>query len=100
MELDSSVNLSVDKELNMTSVLGPEDFAAKVLSVMPKDLKSGDLGCGRILADYSIFMQTRYVLCDIYEDGTETSEDGKTSSKSNPARKPAGLAMRYIVSSL
>ena len=104
MELDSSVNLSVDKELNMTSVLGPEDFAAKVLSVMPKDVKSGDLGCGRILADYSIFMQTRYVLCDIYEDGTETSEEGKTSyntaSKSNPARKPAGLAMRYIVSSL
>ena len=72
MELDSSVNLSVDKELNMTSVLGPEDFAAKVLSVMPKDVKSGD---------YSIFMQTRYVLCDIYEDGTETSEDGKTSYK-------------------
>ena len=34
----------------MTSVLGPEDFAAKVLSVMPKDVKSGDLGCGRILA--------------------------------------------------
>ena len=81
MELDSSVNLSVDKELNMTSVLGPEDFAAKVLSVMPKDVKSGDLGCGRILADYSIFMQTRYVLCDIYEDGTETSEEGKTSYK-------------------
>ena len=44
MELDSSVNLSVDKELNMTSVLGPEDFAAKVLSVMPEDVKSGDLG--------------------------------------------------------
>ena len=81
MELDSSVNLSVDKELNMTSVLGPEDFAAKVLSVMPKDVKSGDLGCGRILADYSVFMQTRYVLCDIYEDGTETSEEGKTSYK-------------------
>lgn len=84
----------------MTSVLGSEDFGAKVLSVMPEDVKSGDLGCGRILADYSIFMQTRYVLCDIYEDGTETSEDGKTLYKyriENPARKPAGSAMRYIV---
>lgn len=48
---------------------------------MPEDVKSGDHGCGRFLADYSIFMQTRYVFCDIYEDGTETSEDGKTLYK-------------------
>lgn len=74
MELDSSVRLSVDRSLEIISELGPEAFASKVLSCMPKDVRSGDLGCGRILADYSIMMHTRYVLCDIYEDGQV--EDG------------------------
>ena len=78
MELDSSVSLSVDRELDVRSALEPEKFAAKVLSCMPDDVRSGDLGCGRILADYSIMMQTRYVLCDIYENGTETSEGGSS----------------------
>ena len=88
MELDTSVSLSLDRELEITSELGADAFAAKVLSCMPEDVKSGDLGCGRILADYSIMMQTRYVLCDIYEVGTETvayeeglSPEGRTMYK-------------------
>lgn len=81
MELDSSVNLSLDREVKAVSPLAPEKFAAQLLSLMPEDVKSGDLGCGRIIVDYSIMMQTRYVLCDIYEDGKETSAEGKTSYK-------------------
>ena len=75
MEFDNSVSLTTDRVLNITSELGPEEFAAKVLAAIPSDVKSGDLGCGRILADYSIMIQTRYVLCDIYEEGPENLED-------------------------
>lgn len=81
MELDTSVRLSLDRELEIISELGADAFAAKVLSYMPEDVKSGDLGCGRILADYSIMMQTRYVLCDIYEEGkVDAGEDGLPST--------------------
>ena len=75
MEFDNSVSLTTDRVLNITSELGPEEFAAKVLAAIPSDVKSGNLGCGRILADYSIMIQTRYVLCDIYEEGPENLED-------------------------
>ena len=40
MELDSSVSLSVDRELDVNSALEPEKFAAKVLSCMPEDVRS------------------------------------------------------------
>ena len=75
MDFDNSVSLTTDRVLNITSELGPEEFAAKVLAAVPSDVKSGNLGCGRILADYSIMIQTRYVLCDIYEEGPENLED-------------------------
>lgn len=75
MDFDNSVSLTTDRVLNITSELGPEEFAAKVLAAIPSDVKSGNLGCGRILADYSIMIQTRYVLCDIYEEGPENLED-------------------------
>lgn len=75
MEFDNSVSLTTDRVLNITSELGPEEFAAKVLAAIPSDVKSGNLGCGRILADYSIMIQTRYILCDIYEEGPENLED-------------------------
>lgn len=77
MELDSSISLSVDRELDIVSELAPDAFAEKVLSCIPGDVKSGNLGCGRILADYSVMMQTRYVLCDIFENGTDETESGK-----------------------
>lgn len=80
MELDTSVRLSLDRELEIISELGAEAFAAKVLSYMPVDVKSSDLGCGRILADYSIMMQTRYVLCDIYEEGKADVGEGGLQS--------------------
>ena len=78
MEFDNSVSLTTDRVLHITSELGPEEFAAKVLAAIPSDVKSGDLGCGRILADYSIMIQTRYVLCDIYEEGPEEVKNGNT----------------------
>ena len=81
MEMDSSVRLSVRKEIDVVSALGADDFAAKVLSVMPSDAKSANLGVGRILNDYSIMMVTRYVLCDIFEDGKETLPDGSVLNK-------------------
>ena len=52
---------------------------------MPEDVKSGDLGCGRILADYSIFMQTRYVLAALYLTWNSTH------SKFGP-KESAGIA--------
>lgn len=79
--MDSSVRLSVKKEIDIVSGLNADDFAAKVLSVMPSDARSANLGVGRILNDYSIMMVTRYVLCDIYEDGKETLPDGSVLNK-------------------
>ena len=76
MELDSSVTLSVDRVVDVASELAPDAFADKVRSCVPADVKSENIGCGRILADYSVMMQTRYVLCDIYEDGTAENGDG------------------------
>lgn len=91
MEFDNSVSLTTDRVLNITSELGPEEFAAKVLAAIPTDVKSGDLGCGRILADYSIMIQTRYVLCDIYEDGPEEVKNGSTATdKANAAETENG----------
>lgn len=80
MEFDNSVSLTTDRVLNITSELGPDEFAAKVLAAIPSDVKSGDLGCGRILADYSIMIQARYVLCDIYEEGPEDDKTGSADS--------------------
>ncbi len=81
MELDSSVVLTVKREVDVVSALSPDDFAAKVLSVMPSEAKSENLGVGRILNDYSTMMLTRYVLCDIFEDGKETLPDGHVLNK-------------------
>ena len=75
MEMDSSVPMVVGTEINTVSKLEPDDFAGKVLSLMPSDVKSADLGCGRILTDWSGMFQTRYVLCDIYEDGIEDTPE-------------------------
>ena len=69
--MDTSVSMTVGAEMNVVSHLEPDDFAHRVLELMPSDVKSTDLGCGRILTDWSILLQTRYVLCDIYEDGVE-----------------------------
>ena len=71
MEMDTSVSMTVGAEMNVVSHLEPDDFAHRVLELMPSDVKSADLGCGRLLTDWSILLQTRYVLCDIYEDGVE-----------------------------
>ena len=80
MEMDTSVSMTVGAEMNVVSHLEPDDFAHRVLELMPSDVKSADLGCGRILTEWSILLQTRYVLCDLYED---------TASKSNMVRKTA-----------
>lgn len=69
--MDTSVSMTVGAEMNVVSHLEPDDFAHRVLELMPSDVKSADLGCGRILTDWSILLQTRYVLCDIYENGVE-----------------------------
>lgn len=91
MEFDNSVSLTTDRVLNISSELGPEEFAAKVLAAIPSDVKSGNLGCGRILADYSIMIQTRYVLCDIYEEGPEEATTGNTATdKANAAETENG----------
>lgn len=74
MEMDSSVDLSTLKEINAKSTLAPEEFADKVLADIPSDIRSANVGYGRILLDFSILMQTRYVLCDIHEEGKD--EDG------------------------
>lgn len=74
MDFDTSVELS-SKEyavLNVVSPLASFDFSAKVLSALPEGVKAADIGCGMILVDYSTMLQTRYVMCDIYEeDGGE-----------------------------
>lgn len=69
--MDTSVSMTVGAEMNVVSHLEPNEFAHRVLELMPSDVKSADLGCGRILTDWSILLQTRYVMCDIYEDGVE-----------------------------
>ena len=74
MDFDTSVVLSEDAVLNVVSPLASFDFSAKVLSALPEGVKAADLGCGRILVDYSTMLQTRYVLCDIYEE--DGGEDG------------------------
>lgn len=74
MDFDTSVVLSENAVLNVVSPLASFDFSAKVLSALPEGVKAADLGCGRILVDYSTMLQTRYVLCDIYEE--DGGEDG------------------------
>lgn len=86
MDFDTSVVLSENEVLNVVSPLASFDFSAKVLSALPEGVKAADLGCGRILVDYSTMLQTRYVLCDIYEeDGTFryriVVKSGKKSSR-------------------
>ncbi len=70
MELDTSVDLRTIVNLTVESTLKAEDFAKNVYSLLHpiygKRLHS--LGFGRIVADYSDFLRTRYVLVDIYED--------------------------------
>ncbi len=76
MDFDTSVELS-SKEyavLNVVSPLASFDFSAKVLSALPEGVKAADIGCGMILVDYSTMLQTRYVMCDIYEE--DGGEDG------------------------
>ena len=52
MEMDTSVSMTVGAEMNVVSHLEPDDFAHRVLELMPSDVKSADLGCGRILTDW------------------------------------------------
>ena len=77
-EFDTSVNLKILDSLTITSELGPEDFEKAVFEAVSAGRTISDLGCGRIMADWSLFMRTRYVLCDIYEEGDAVQqEDGR-----------------------
>ena len=96
--MDTSVSMTVGAEMNVVSHLEPDDFAHRVLELMPSDVKSADLGCGRILTDWSILLQTRYVLCDIYEDGVE--EVGHPTDVASESSDSTGIPSNNRDSSL
>lgn len=87
MELDSSVSFTTVGTVNVSSPLGPEEFEDKILSILSYEARAEDLGCGRVVCDYSIILQTRYVMCDIYEE-----EKSSASSDPGTAANPAGIA--------
>jgi len=64
---DTSVRLRTMHELYASSELPPDDFEKSVFEAMSAGRSIRDLGCGRVLADWSGLMRTKYVLCDIYE---------------------------------
>lgn len=76
-EFDSSVELRTVESLVVTSELGPEEFEKAVFDSVSAGRTISDLGCGRVLVDWSTFIRTRYVLCDIFEEDAADSP-GKT----------------------
>lgn len=97
-EFDTSVNLEKMGEINVVTEMDAEAFETAVYKMLLTGKVISDLGCGRILVDWSVLMRNRYVLCDIYEqDAPDTGTDNQVLDSETDDKVPVRKSYRIDI---